>query len=72
MIKVDSHSSTWRNIKAYVDERCAALSARTDALTLNWEETQQTRARIAELKALIAETQVEEVAFVSEDFELPN
>jgi hypothetical protein len=39
---------------------------------LNWEETQQTRARIAELKALIGETQVEEVTFVSEDFELPN
>ena len=72
MIKVDTHSSSWRNIKAYIDERCADLSKRTDALTLNWEETQQARARLAELKALVSETQVEEVSFVSEDFELPN
>lgn len=69
MIKVDTHSSTWLNIKSYIDERCVALSQRTDALTLNWEETQQLRARIAELKALVSETKVEEVAFVSEDFE---
>ena len=70
-IKIDPRSPTWLSVKAYVDERMSSLRSQLE-LNISHEETLRTRAKLQELKDLIAETQVERPLIEVEDFELPS
>ena len=70
-IKVDPHSPTWLNISSYVESRMKALRSNLES-EQSHESTLQIRAKLQELKVLIAETESETPLIDSEDYEIPN
>lgn len=67
--KIDSHSVTWLCIKSHVETRMEEIRSRLES-NLGFEETQQLRARLVELKGITGLATVE-VPLVESDFELP-
>ena len=67
--KIDPHSATWLCIKGHVESRMEEIRTRLET-NLGFEETQQLRARLVELKGIQGLTTVE-VPVVDADFELP-
>ena len=67
--KIDPHSATWLCIKDYAESRMKDIRTRLES-NLGFEETQQLRARLSELKGILESTTVE-VPVVDSDFELP-
>ena len=70
-IRIDALSATWINLRSHIEARQDVLRNRLENTGVNWDETQQTRARLAELNSLLALTENESPALVDEDFELP-
>ena len=68
-MKIDPHSATWLSVKAHCEARMADYRNRIES-NISHEETLQLRSRLAELKGVLALTQVE-VPVVDADFELP-
>lgn len=68
-IRIDPHSATWLSIKAYCEERMTDYRSRLES-NISYEETQQLRSRLGELKGILALTQVE-TPVIEADFELP-
>lgn len=68
-MKIDPHSATWLSIKSHCEERMTDYRNRIES-NISHEETLQLRSRLAELKCVLALTQVE-VPVVEADFELP-
>lgn len=67
--KIDPHSATWLRIKEHVETRMNDIRTRLES-NLGFEETQQLRARLSELKGVLDLTTLE-VPLVESDFELP-
>lgn len=67
--KIDPHSATWLCIKGHVEGRMEEIRTRLET-NLGFEETQQLRARLVELKGIQGLTTVE-VPVVDADFDLP-
>ena len=67
--KIDTHSALWLNLKAYIDGRLAEHRLRLEG-TCPWEDVIQLRARVLELKTLLALAK-HEAPLAVQDFELP-
>lgn len=69
-IRIDPHSSTWLNIAGYLADRLKALRSQLESDQTE-KETIETRARLRELKALLADAAEEEATVIQADFDLP-
>ncbi len=54
LLRRDFKTDTWANVKAYVDERIAAMHVDLESFNLDAEKTAAVRGRISELKKLLA------------------
>jgi len=70
VIKIDPHSTTWLNIKEYINARMATLRAQLES-DLPVEQVPQIRAQLKELKNLVSETEVEVPLIDVEPYEIP-
>jgi hypothetical protein len=69
-MKIDPHSQTWLNIRAYVEGRMETIRTQLES-NIAFDETLQLRAKLQELKAFIGETQVEVPLLQIEDYDIP-
>ena len=69
-MKIDLHSQTWLNIRAYVEGRMETIRTQLES-NIAFDETLQLRAKLQELKAFIGETQVEVPLLQIEDYDIP-
>lgn len=67
--KIDPHSVTWLCIKSHCEARMEEIRTRLES-NIGFEETQQLRARLTELKGIMDLTVVE-IPLVESDYELP-
>lgn len=66
-MKIDIHSATWLAIEEYVERRLAEHRTRLEGMSLDWENTQCTRAQMRELRLILAEAEPDEAQYVALD-----
>jgi len=67
-MRIDANSATWLVIEAYVEQRLAEHRKRLES-SINWDETQATRAQMRELRLLLAEAQPADAQYVALDIQ---
>jgi len=71
VIKIERTSSTWINIKSYVERRIEELQRRLES-DAAWDEVVASRARLKELRTFLESTQAELPLVEAEfEFEIP-
>lgn len=70
-VVIDPNSPTWRNLRAYIEERRAGLRDKLET-KIDWDETCRVRAQLEELSRLLSVTEVDVPLIDHQDFELPN